>query len=72
MVSRHGANWAIGVDMLASLTLVALLLEWAASFNEIVFPAILAGAFELVQRGRWWVSPGGGAPAIVRGALGGD
>ena len=48
MISGHGANWAVRVDVFTSPALVALLIEWAASFHKIVFPTILAGAFELV------------------------
>jgi len=70
MVSHRGANQAIGMDVLTSPTLVALPLEWAAGFDEIVFPIVLAGAFKLAQRGRGGVSLSGGAPAIIRGALG--
>ena len=72
MVGRHSADQAIRVDMLASPTLVTLLFKGAAGLNEVVFAAIFTRAFKLVQRGRRGVSPGSGAPAIVRGALGGD
>ena len=57
--------------MLASPALVALALEWAMSLHEVVVPAVLAGALELMEGGRRGVSSGSGTPAIV-GALGGD
>jgi len=47
MVSCHSANWAVGVDVLVSLTLVALSLEQAASLHKVIFSAVLAGAFKL-------------------------
>jgi len=72
VVSGCSANRAIGVDMFTSPALVALPFEWTAGLHEVVFPAVLAGAFELVQRGRRRVSLGSGAPSIIRGALGGN
>jgi len=41
-------------------------------FNEVVFPTVLTGAFELAHGGRRRISPSGGAPAIISRALGGD
>ncbi len=52
--------------------LMTLGFEGVASFNVIVFPTILTGAFQLMERGRGGVSPGSGAPAIVNGAFGGN
>ncbi len=49
--------------MLMSPTLVALLLEWAAGFDKIVFLTVLAGAFKFMQRGRGGVSPSGAQPS---------
>ncbi len=69
MVSRHGANQAVGVDVLTSPTLVTLLLEQAVGFDKVVVSAVFAGALEFSQRGRGGVSLSGGAPAIIRGAL---
>ncbi len=72
MVSFSSADGAIGVDMFMSPALVALALEGALGFNEVVLPTILTGTFELLGRGRRGVSPSGRAPAIISGALGGD
>ncbi len=58
--------------MLTSPTLMILLLKGAAGFNVIIFPAILTGAFKFLEGGGRGVSPGGGTPAIVSGALRGD
>ena len=55
-----------------SPTLMTLLLKWAVGLNEVVLPTVLTGAFELSQGDRRGVSPRSGAPAIIRGALGGD
>jgi len=54
-----------------SPTLITLLLKGAAGFNIVIFPAVLTGAFELVEGGRRGVSLYSRAPAII-GALGGD
>ena len=68
MVGLDCADWAVGVNVLTFPALVALPLEWAACFDEVVVTAVLAGALEFTQGGRGGVGPGGGAPAIV-GAL---
>ncbi len=71
MISLGGADGAVGVDVLVSPGLVALLFERAVGLYKVVFPAILTGALEFAERGRRGVSPHIGAPAIIR-ALGGD
>ncbi len=58
--------------MLIVPALITLPLERTVSFDKVVFPAILAGAYKLVEGGRRGVSPGGGALAIISGALGGN
>ncbi len=50
--------------------LMALLFEGAVGLNEVIFPAVLAGAFELSQGNRRGVCPYGRAPSIVSRALG--
>ena len=71
MIGLGGADGTVGMDMLTSLALVALLLEQAAGLHKVVFPTILAGAFEFMEGGRRGVSPRSRAPAIIR-ALGGN
>ncbi len=52
MVSFSGADRAVEVDVDVSPALVALALEGAPGFNEVVLPAVLAGTFELSEGGR--------------------
>jgi len=72
MVSLCNANRAVRMDMLMFPTFVALPFPGAMGLNKVVFPAILTETFELMEGGRRGVSPGGGASAIISGALGGD
>ncbi len=58
--------------MLMAPTLVALCLKQAPGFDEVVFPTVLTGTFELMQRGRRGVSLCSRAPTVIRGALQGD
>ncbi len=48
MISGSCTDWAVGVDMLTSPTLVTLLLKWAAGLDKVVFPTILAETLEFL------------------------
>ena len=65
MVSLHSTNRTIGVHVLTSPTLMALLLEGTVGLNVVIFPAVFAGAFKSLKGSRRGVSPGGRAPAII-------
>ena len=58
--------------MFTSLALITLLLKGAVGLSKVIFPIVLIGALEFTERGGRGVSPGGRAPAIISGALGGN